>query len=160
MESVNIKFLLRTVYLTLQQYGYPEVSLKKENLLDYVPKIKKALIKHGLKDNDLFIMAPVEETYEEYKNFLIEDLYGGKLGYFNEKYDTIILNCPDFYIRKCQESMNIYKEVIHECCYLICKDIQFIDDDNNFEILPLIKDAKKEKQYKKIGYTSSPMSSV
>ena len=69
MESVNIKFLLRTVYLTLQQYGYPEVSLKKEDLLDYVPKIQKTLIEYGLEDSDLFIMTPVEETYDEYKNF-------------------------------------------------------------------------------------------
>lgn len=154
MDSVNIKFLLRTIYLTLHQYGYSEVSLKKKDLLDYVPKIEKEFMKYGIEDNDLFVKTPVEEMYDEYKNFLIEDLYGRKLGYFNEKYDTIILNCSNSYICKCQESLNTYKKVMHRCCYFICKDTQFIGDGNAFEKSTLISDAEK-KQYKKSCPSSS-----
>jgi len=114
---------------------------KNEDLLEYVPKIEKTLLQYGLEDGDLFIKAPIDEKYDEYKNFLIEELYGRNLGYFNEKYDTIILNCPNFYIWKYQKSVTTYKEVIRECCYLICGDNQFIVGDS--------KDIEKRKQHKK-----------
>jgi len=129
MENVDVKILLRTVYLTLQQYGYYIVSLKNEDLLEYVPKIEKVLMEYGLKDSDLFIKTPVLETYDKYKDFLIKYLYECNLGCFNEKYDTIILNCSDFYISKCQKLMSVYNDLIYKCCYFISDDIQFLEEN-------------------------------
>lgn len=145
LQEIDTRFLLQTVYLTLQQFGHQEVSLKEQDLLEYVPKIKKILEENGVEDSDLFLKTPVEETYDEYKNFLISQLYGNGLGYFNEKYDTIILNCPDFYIWKCQKAMEPYSEIVHKCCYTISGDIQFIEDDTIFEILCLSKRMGEKK---------------
>lgn len=138
------KFLLQTVYLTLQQSGYQEVSLKNQDLLEYVPKIEIILKENGFTDADIFLKTPVEENYDQYKNFLISELYGKGLGYFNEKYDVIILNCPSFYIWRCQKAMNPYSEVIHQCCYTISGDIRFIEDDAIFEVLSLTKRIKEK----------------
>lgn len=138
-QEIDTKFLLRTVYLTLQQFGHQEVSLKNQDLLEYVPKIESVLEENGFEDGDLFLKTPVGETYDKYKDFLISELYGNRLGNFNEKYDAIILNCPYFYIWKCQNTIEPYSKIVLKCCYAISGNIQFIEDDTIFEILSLTK---------------------
>lgn len=148
LESV-VKRIIVTMYLILQDYGYSEVSLKQNDLLDYVPKLEKLLEKNGLLVSDLFVKTPVSETYDEYKNFLIKELYGGRLGSFNEKYDTIILDCPKFYTYKCYGKLEKYQGIIRDGCYLISGDIGFIDDDFSFELLSIIQLQNKEKTLEK-----------
>lgn len=126
-KELLTKHLLETVYLTLKQYDYSSVSLKSVDLLKYVPKIEEILKEKDLLDSDLFIKTPVEETYDQFKNFLISRLLRPRVGYFNENYDAIILNCTDYYIKRCQDSLENYEETIFKCCYAITNDIQFIE---------------------------------
>lgn len=148
LKENDTKLLLQTVYLTLQQFGHQEVSLKNPDLLEYVPKIEIILKENGFDDADLFLKTPVEESYDKYKNFLISELYGKGLGYFNENYDIIILNCPLFYILNCQKAIKPYSEIVHRCCYAISGDIQFIEDDTIFEVLSLTKRMKEKNKSK------------
>lgn len=145
------KEIVITMYLTLSNYGYSEVSLKNEDLLEYIPKLENLLKKYHLFVSDLFVRTPVSETYDEYKNFLIEELYGKRLGFFNDKYNTIILECPKFYTYKCQKKLINYKEIIQEGCYLISNDIGFIYDDAGAELLNIAKSNHKEKTIKRRG---------
>lgn len=147
--ELTAKKIIITMYLTLSNYGYSEVSLKKEDLLEYIPKLENLLKRYHLFVSDLFIRTPVLETYDKYKNFLIKELYGNRLGSFNEKYDTIILECPKFYIYKCQKELIDYKEIIQEGCCLISNNIGLINDDMIAELLIISEANSKKKIIKK-----------
>ena len=41
------------------------------------------------------------------------------IGYMNEKYDTIIINCKDFFIKKFLEQKKEYNAIINDCCNTI-----------------------------------------
>lgn len=123
--------LLKTVYLTLKQVGYDDISLKQEELLNYVPKIEKILEENKLLDTDFFVKTPISETYDKYKTLLIEIFIGEKIGYFNDKYDTITLNCTDYYINKNIKQMEEYEDIINQCCLAILHNehINYINND-------------------------------
>ena len=128
-RKVLIEDIIVAMYLVLHNSGYSLVSLKSKDLLEYAPKLEVFLEKNDLLLQDLFIKTPVEETYDQYKNFLIKELYGNKLGYFNEDYNGIILDVPNFYIHKHLERVKDYRSIIQDGCYLISGEIGFIDDD-------------------------------
>ena len=41
------------------------------------------------------------------------------IGYMNEKYDTIILECKDYFIQKRLAQMKEYNDIINSCCKAI-----------------------------------------
>ena len=139
-REIIAKEILKTVYLTLHYTGYSTVSLKKEDLLRYVPNIEKCLEKYNLVISDLFVKTPVEETYDEYKKFLIWSL--SEFGSFNESYDGINLCCSDYYLFKCQRQLKEYMNVILECCYIISGDKRFIDGNNEIGIMDIKNSSK------------------
>lgn len=139
-----IRKMIVEMYLTLQEWGCCEVSLKTEDLLTYVPKLKKLLEEYGLLISDLFIRTTVSKNCDEYRNFLIQELYGGKLGYFSDRYDAIILKHPKIYRNKWQKEMEDFQKVIQEGCCLIANAIGFIDAD--FDLEGLCQTQLKNKQ--------------
>lgn len=129
-DVIDTRFLLQTVYLTLKQSGYSEISLKTQDLLEYVPKIEFLLREYGFEDKELFLKTPGLETYDKFKEFLITNLCENKVGYFNDKCDAIIISCHDFYIWRCQEWASNYNDIIRMCCYFVTKDLKFVDGRN------------------------------
>ena len=93
--------------------------MKKGDLLAYVPNLKELIRDYGLDDDGLFVMTPVEETYDEYKSFLISELYGKRLGYFNEKYDaTTSVGAISNQVKK-DITRNAIKALIYACIGMI-----------------------------------------
>ena len=41
------------------------------------------------------------------------------IGYMNERYDTIILECKDYFIQKRLAQMKEYNDIINSCCKAI-----------------------------------------
>ena len=41
------------------------------------------------------------------------------IGYMNERYDTIILECKDYFIQKILAQMEEYNDIINSCCEAI-----------------------------------------
>ena len=72
--NVNIKQLLRAIYLKLTTYGINEVSLKSEDIKQYIPDIKRIFDERGIQSDDLFVKTPVSEDYDRYKDYLIDVL--------------------------------------------------------------------------------------
>lgn len=103
--ELTAKKIIIAMYLTLLNYGYSKVFLKKEDLQEYIPKLENLLKRYHLFLGNLFIKTPISESYDEYTNFLIRELFGNHLGYFNYKYDAIILECSKFDIDKCQKEL-------------------------------------------------------
>ena len=93
----DAKRILRTAYLKAYLNGLSEISLKANDLQRTVPQIEAIFEVYALDDGDLFIKAPVLETYSGYHNFLFNTFINGMLGTLNYKYDTIVLTCTQVF---------------------------------------------------------------
>ena len=114
--EINIKQLLRVIYLNMYKNGLKEISLKSNDLLLHISRIEKVFEKYNIDSDDLFVKTPVLETYDRYVDHLISIFLQEKLGYMNEKYDSIIIECTMYRVERELERMKEYTQIINECC--------------------------------------------
>ena len=114
--EINIKQLLRVIYLNMYKNGLKEISLKSNDLLLHISRIEKVFEKYNIDSDDLFVKTPVLETYDRYVDYLISIFLQEKLGYMNEKYDSIIIECTMYRVERELERMKEYTQIINECC--------------------------------------------
>ena len=69
--GINIKQLLRVIYLNMYKNGLKEISLKSNDLLLHISRIEKVFEKYNIDSDDLFVKTPVLETYDRYVDYLI-----------------------------------------------------------------------------------------
>lgn len=119
---MNVKQLLRTIYLNMYKNGLKEISLKPNDLSFQVSRIEEVFEKHNIDSEDLFVKTPVLETYDKYVDYLISIFLQGQLGYMNEKYDSIIIGCSMCRVEKELEGMREYAQIIDECCNGVISD--------------------------------------
>ena len=91
--------------------GEKDISLKMEDIMEYVPKLEELFNNENF-NSDLFIKTPVEETYDEFKTFIISYMLGMKFGYMNDKFDKITLSINEYFINKYLNNLSKYKEII------------------------------------------------
>lgn len=96
----NFRTILLAIYLTLYKRGYETISLKVEDIEKYIKNLESIFDDYNINSEDLFIRTPVLETYDRYGDYLMQLFLSINIGYMNEKYDTIIINCKDFFIKK------------------------------------------------------------
>ena len=128
-DSINYELLLKSIYLKLALYGYNEISLRANDLKVNVPKIQALFEQYNIYTYDLFVKTPVSETYDRYKNNIINMFINNGVGYFNNNYDSIIINCNSYYIKRVLEEMINYKELINECCKIFINEYMFSNND-------------------------------
>ena len=121
-ETINYKLLLKSIYLKLYTYGYKEISLNSKELIFTVPKIQEVFEQYGIYAYDLFVKTPVSETYDYYKNEIINLFVNNGLGFFNNSYDSIIINCTPYYIKRNLEEVVMFSDIIDKCCSIIKGD--------------------------------------
>ena len=115
-EKLNIKQLLKTIYLNMYKNGVREISLNPNDLSLQISRIEKVFEKYNIGSDDLFVKTPVLETYDRYVDYLISIFLQEQLGYMNEKYDGIIIECTMYNVEKQLEGMREYTQIINECC--------------------------------------------
>ena len=65
------------------------------------------------------------------------------IGYMNERYDTIILECKDYFIQKRLAQMKEYNDIINSCCEAI------IGEDYNDD--PISESEKSNQKNKELN---------
>lgn len=68
---MNVKQLLRAIYLNMYKNGLKEISLKPNDLPFQVSRIEEVFEKYNIDSEDLFVKTPVLETYDKYVDYLI-----------------------------------------------------------------------------------------
>lgn len=118
-NNINFRTILLAIYLTLYKRGYETISLKVEDIEKYIKNLESIFDDYNINSEDLFIRTPVLETYDRYGDYLMQLFLSINIGYMNEKYDTIIINCKDFFIKKFLEQKKEYNAIINDCCKAI-----------------------------------------
>lgn len=125
MEQVSINKILIGVFINLHKLGNSEIPLNPNYLNDNVSKLDYIFRELNLKtETDVFIKTPVDETYDEFRFFLINELYGNRLGEFNNKYDSLTITCNEYKTNKILKSLEQYKELIDLCSYILLNDVE------------------------------------
>lgn len=129
-KKVDIHQFLREIYYRLLWAGYEDISLRKEDLLDYVPQMEELVKASDFDLDDLFLKTPVSGNYDKYKDYLISTFVQDGVGYLNDNYDTITLvNNPDL-IRKnvmnCNDSTRLACLCVMEVVVTLEKQISDI----------------------------------
>lgn len=122
MEQVSINKILIGVFINLHKLGNSEIPLDSNNnvsKLDYI--FRELNFKTG---TDVFIKTPVDETYDEFRFFLINELYGNRLGEFNYKYDSLTITCNEYRSNRILKGLEQYKELIDLCSYILLNDVE------------------------------------
>jgi len=119
---MNVKQLLRAIYLNMYKNGLKEISLKPNDLSFQVSRIEEVFEKYNIDSEDLFVKTPALETYDKYVDYLISIFLQEQLGYMNEKYDSIIIECSMYRAEKELERMKEYTQIIDECCNGVTSD--------------------------------------
>lgn len=101
--------------------GEKDISLKMEDIMEYVPKLEELFTNENF-NSDLFIKTPVEETYDEFKTFIISYMLGMKFGYMNDKFDKITLSINEYFINKYLNNLSKYKEIIDKGYNLLVEE--------------------------------------
>lgn len=116
MNEINIRKLLRITYLLLIKNGLKKISLK-DNDLTYISKIEEIITDNNINDKDLLCKNT------NYVYFLMELFLVDKIGYLNNAYDSIIIDCPINYINNEIEDnkqyINQHQEIINKLCNVI-----------------------------------------
>lgn len=120
-ENQLVKQIIISIFLKRYTLGYNDISLKMDDILEYVPKLEKLFEEENL-TSDVFIKTPVSETYDEFKSFLISQILGLGLGYMNPEYNKIILSVNDYLVNKKIKEMTEYKEIIDKGCSLLSEE--------------------------------------
>ena len=118
-NRINFRELLFAIYLTLYSNDYKTISLKQEDIKEYIKDIEKIFDDYNIYSEDLFARTPILETYDKYGDYLMQLFLTTNIGYMNERYDTIILECKDYFIQKRLEQMKEYNDIINSCCEAI-----------------------------------------
>ena len=118
-ERINFRTLLIAIYLTLYKKGYKTISLKQEDIKKYIKDIEKIFDDYNINSEELFVRTPVLETYDKYGDYLMQLFLSSNIGYMNERYDTITLECKDYFIQKRLAQMKEYNDIINSCCEAI-----------------------------------------
>lgn len=126
-ERINFRTLLFAIYLTLYKKGYKTISLKQDDIKEYIEKLEKIFDDYNINSEELFVRTPVLETYDKYGDYLIQLFLSSNIGYMNGRYDTIILECKDYFIQKRLAQMKDYNDIINSCCEAIIGE-EYNDD--------------------------------
>lgn len=118
-NRINFRTLLIAIYLTLYKKGYKTISLKQEDIKKYIKDIEKIFDDYNINSEELFVRTPVLETYDKYGDYLMQLFLSSNIGYMNERYDTITLECKDYFIQKRLAQMKEYNDIINSCCEAI-----------------------------------------
>ena len=126
-NSINFRTLLFAIYLTLYRKGYKTISLKQDDIKEYIENLERIFDDYNINSEELFVRTPVLETYDKYGDYLIQLFLSSNIGYMNERYDTIILECKDYFIKKSLAQMKEYNDIINSCCEAIIGE-EYNDD--------------------------------
>ena len=126
-NRINFRTLLIAIYLTLYKKGYKTISLKQEDIKKYIKDIEKIFDDYNINSEELFVRTPVLETYDKYGDYLMQLFLSSNIGYMNERYDTITLECKDYFIQKRLAQMKEYNDIINSCCEAIIGE-EYNDD--------------------------------
>lgn len=118
-ERINFRTLLIAIYLTLYKKGYKTISLKQDDIKEYIEKLEKIFDDYNINSEELFVRTPVLETYDKYGDYLIQLFLSSNIGDMNGRYDTIILDCKDYFIQNRLAQMKEYNDIINSCCEAI-----------------------------------------
>lgn len=118
-ERINFRTLLFAIYLTLYKKGYETISLKQDDIKEYIENLEKIFDDYNINSEELFARTPVLETYDKYGDYLMQLFLSANIGYMNERYDTIILECKDYFIQKRLAQIKEYNDIINSCCKAI-----------------------------------------
>ena len=123
------KEIILGIYLKRCKLGYKDISLKMDDMMEYVPKLEQLFVDENIKGSDIFVKTPVSETYDEFKTFLISYMIGMKLGYFNDEYNTITLSVTDYFINRKLKDMEEYQDIIDKGSRLLIDDGLFFEEE-------------------------------
>lgn len=123
------KELVLGIYLKRCKLGYKDISLKMEDIMEYVPRLEQLFVDENIKGSDIFVKTPVSETYDEFKTFLISYMIGMKLGYLNDEYNKITLSVTDYFINKKLKDMEEYQDIIDKGSRLLIDDGLFFEEE-------------------------------
>lgn len=124
MNKVYINKIIIGVFLNLHKSGNSEILLTSKDMNDYVSKLEHIFSNIGLINSDLFIKTPVEETYDEFKRFLINQLYGNRLAIFNEDYNKLTICCNEYVTNKILNELDEYHGVIELCSNVLLDNVK------------------------------------
>ena len=122
-NDINIIRIIKGTYLMLYKEGNSEISLKAEDLLKYVPRVEELLYSNGLNTSEIFARTPVLETYDNYKDFLVKLFCERYIGFLNNNFDSITLECTDFYVNKFLHQVLDDIDLINECAQVISGEL-------------------------------------
>lgn len=133
-EQIYIQGIFFAICCRMKKEGYNTISLKNEDLKEYVPKLKEIFSNYSY-NSDIFCMTPVEETYDNFKNFIIECLYANYYGSFNQDYNSITIEINDYKIDKILKEQEKYQELINQGYLIMTDQIELSVDITDFDTL-------------------------
>ena len=111
---LDVKDIIKKMYLKLYLSGYNKISLRDEDLESYVPFIEDLIESEHIYTDDLFIK--VNDSYNNFKSYLVKLFLCNTIGYMNESHDAIILRPNYFYAYNELQKTAIYGDLIDRCC--------------------------------------------
>lgn len=108
-----VRQIITAIFFKRLLNGEEEVSLKMEDIMKYAPKLEE-MLKNEKLNSDLFVKTPVEETYDEFKSFLVSHMVSMKFGYLTDNYEKIILSLNEYFITKYLNNMSKYEDIINK----------------------------------------------
>lgn len=124
-EEYYISEILLAIFKKMYEHGYYEISLRNEDVEEYVTKIKKLLKELNI-SNDIFDIEPRERACSAFKNLIIKRAYERDFGYYDDETKTLILNMHYIVTDKKLENDRKMSKIV-ERGYLIITSVQ----DNN-----------------------------
>lgn len=108
-----VRQIIAAIFFKRCMNGEEEISLKMKDIMEYAPKLEEMLNNEKL-GSELFVKTPVEETYDEFRCFLVSNMVGMKFGYLTDKYDKIVLTVNEYFITKYLNNMSEYQDIINK----------------------------------------------
>ncbi len=132
-EESFVKEILFATFAKMKLEGNDELSLDKESVSKYAPRLESVLSRLGI-ISEAFTRTPVEETYDAFASYAIEILIGRKFGYFNSEYNKITIEINPYMINKTLKNYEELTDLINECFESITGDFTYIEGKNNISV--------------------------
>lgn len=114
MQDIS-HIIIKGIYLTMYSLECSEISILSEDIEKQVLLFERILLEYDINMGEVFNKTSIFGDYEIYVNRLFEIFSNSKLGYITDDYKKIIINIPDYWLKKELAKISEYQEPITRC---------------------------------------------
>ena len=114
MQDISHK-IIKGIYLTMYSLGCSEISILSEDIEKQVLLFENILLEYDINMGEVFNKTSIFGDYEIYVYLLFEIFSNSILGYITNDYKKVIINIPDYWLKKELAKISEYQEPITRC---------------------------------------------